>query len=285
MEEEGGTAVDQGDSECMMVVRFAGVVSKCITFSVHSTSCDRLRLLVERAVEEHVPASSSRLRLVLNGREVPDGTKSLAEEGLGFGNLIMMAELIASIDCGGGGSMQQFKSIPVEKLPQLIETIKKLFEEWKEKKSNPVYAMRFEGDTLAGKEVMWDGFSDPVKYFFEQTDTIPTKDFAEFYSDEIRTISASYVWKGTSLVEMAGQQAKKMLLLSTHFNFKIVKNVLTKNTIADLHAVSRRVQQARVLWTSCVYRRSMCTAKGCETRGGCGNDAFELHKMLDYCFR
>ena len=187
-----------------MIVRFAGVVSKCITLSVHSTSCDRLRLLAEKAVEKHVPASSSRLRLVLDGREVPDGITSLAEEGLGLGKLTMVAELIANIDCGGGEEKRHFKSIPVEKLEQLIETVKKSFEEWRKLESNRVYEKRFEGDPLAGTEVMWNGFSNPVKYFFDKTKKNPTKDFAEFYSDEIRTISASYVWNGTSLVQMAG---------------------------------------------------------------------------------
>jgi hypothetical protein len=202
-EEEGQAAIEMDDSECMIIVRF-GAVSKCITLSVHRTSCDRLRILVEKVLEHHLPAASPRLRMVVDGREVPDGIKSLAEVGLGLSKVMLVAELIANIDCGGGEASQQFKSIPVEKLSHLIEKIKKAFEAWKIKESNPVYKLRFENDTLAGKEVTWDGFSDPVKYFFEESCTDPTKDYAEFYSDELRTISASYVWKGTSLIQMAG---------------------------------------------------------------------------------
>ncbi len=64
------------DSECMIIVRF-GAVSKSITLSVHRTSCDRLRILVEKVLEHHLPAASPRLRMVVDGREVPDGIKSL----------------------------------------------------------------------------------------------------------------------------------------------------------------------------------------------------------------
>jgi len=203
-----GAVVEPGDSECMVLVRF-GDVSKCFDLSVHCTSCDGLRCLVEKAFEKHLPASSPCLCLVLDGREVPAGVQSLVETGvtgLGLATQTMVVELIAKIDngAGSGGLKQHFKSIPVEKLSHLIKVIHGLFEDWRKRESNPVYKERYKGDPLVGKEVVWDGFSDPVKYFFEQTGMDPSKDLSEFYSDEPRTIATSYVWKGTSLEQMAG---------------------------------------------------------------------------------
>jgi len=96
-EEEGQAAIEMDDSECMIIVRF-GAVSKSITLSVHRTSCDRLRILVEKVLEHHLPAASPRLRMVVDGREVPDGIKSLAEVGLGLSKVMLVAELIANID-------------------------------------------------------------------------------------------------------------------------------------------------------------------------------------------
>ena len=206
MEEGDGAVVDPGDSECMVLVRF-GEVSKCFDLSAHGTSCDRLHRLVEEAFEKHLPASSPRFRLVLDGREVRAGVQSLVETGVtgvGLGTQTIVIELIAKIDSGtGSGGPKHFKSIPVENLSHLIKKIHDLFEDWR-RESKPVYKERFKGDPLVGKEVTWDGFSDPVKYFFEQTGTDPSKVLSGFYSDEPRTIATSYVWRGTSLEQMAG---------------------------------------------------------------------------------
>jgi hypothetical protein len=200
--EEGGAVADMGDQECTLVVRL-GEISKCIIVSVHSTSCDRLRLLVEAAFEKPVADSLRHLRLVFDGREVPDGNQTLAEAGFGVGKMFVVAEFVAKIDSGGGGPERKFKSIPVENLPRLIQAIKEDFQKWK-RESNPVYEERFPGDLLKGKEVVWDGYSDPVKYFFEKTQTDPSIKYVDLYSSELRTIATSYVWKATSLNQMAG---------------------------------------------------------------------------------
>ncbi len=190
------------DSGCMVTVRF-GSLSKCFAFSRNTTSCDGLRLLVEKAFAEHVPASSPRLRLVFDGREIPIGVQTLEELGLGLGKVEVTAELIANIDCGGKELKRQFKSIPVENVSRLMAAIKVEFEEWK--RTHPVYEERFPGDPLAGKDVVFDGFSDSFKYFFEKTDMNPSEYFKQYYSDALRTIASSYVWRATSLDDMAGR--------------------------------------------------------------------------------
>ena len=123
----GGAA---GDSYCMVSVRF-GSVSQCIAVSVYTTSCDEFRLHV------NVPASTPRLRLVVDGRDFPIGGQTLAELGFGLGKVEVVAELMANIDCGGKET-QKFKSIPVENISLLIATIKVKFEAWRQK-HNPVY--------------------------------------------------------------------------------------------------------------------------------------------------
>ena len=201
--EEGGAQEGKGDQECTVVVRL-GEMSKCIIVSVHSTSCDRLRLLVEAAFEQHVPNSALRhLRLVFDGREVSDGNQTLAEAGFGVDKMFVVAEFVAKINSGGGGPERKFKSIPVENLPRLIEATKADFQKWKSE-FNPVYEERFPDDPLKGKEVEWNGYSDPVKYFFEKTQTDPSIKYVDLYSSELRTIATSYVWRATSLYRMAG---------------------------------------------------------------------------------
>jgi hypothetical protein len=195
----GGAA---GDSYCMVSVRF-GSVSQCIAVSVYTTSCDEFRLHVDKAFKEHVPASTPRLRLVVDGRDFPIGGQTLAELGFGLGKVEVAAELMANIDCGGKET-KHFKSIPVENISLLIATIEVKFEAWRQK-HNPVYEERFPGDPLAGKEVVFDGFSDSLKYFFEKTKMNPSEDFKQFYSDALRTIASSYVWSRTRLVDMAGR--------------------------------------------------------------------------------
>ena len=200
----GGAA---GDSYCMVSVRF-GSVSQSIAVSVYTTSCDEFRLHVEKAFKEHVPASTPRLRLVVDGRDFPIGGQTLAELGFGLGKVEVVAELMANIDCGGKET-QKFKSIPVENISLLIATIKVKFEAWRQK-HNPVYEERFPGDPLAGKEVVFDGFSDSLKYFFEKTKMNPSEDFKQFYSDALRTIASSYVWSRTRLVDMAGRRKEEI---------------------------------------------------------------------------
>jgi hypothetical protein len=203
--EEGGAAVGKGDQECMVVARF-GQISECIVLSIHSTSCDGLRLLVDEAFEKHLPTSArGHLRLVFDGRVLPDGDQTLAEAGLGLGKMEVVAELVEKLDCGGGEQERQFKSIPVENLPGLIEAIRMAFEEWRIKEGNPVYKRRFEGDHLEGKEVVWNGNSDSVKYFFEQSGMNPSVDMANFFSSKARTIATSYVWSSTTLFRMSGR--------------------------------------------------------------------------------
>jgi hypothetical protein len=218
IEKEGGgeAAVCPGGSECMVqvTVRF-GPVSKCIAFSVNTTNCDELRLLVERAFKEHVPASIPRLRLMFDGREIPIGTQKLAELGLEWGKVEVTAELMVSVDCGGKEQNRQFKSIPCENVRLLIAAIKVDFDKWKEI-HNPVYEERFPGDPMARKEVEWDGFSDSLKFFFEKTEKDPSKDYQQFYSNELRTIASSYVWRGTRLVDMAGWCSENFTNLKTY---------------------------------------------------------------------
>ena len=118
---------------CMVVVR-CEEISKCFVLPVYTTSCDELRLVVEAAFEKLVPASSlRRLRLLIDGREVPDGNQKLSEAGLGLGKAAVDVILLERIDCGGGDLKCQFKSIIVEQLPSLIEAIKVDFEGWREK--------------------------------------------------------------------------------------------------------------------------------------------------------
>jgi hypothetical protein len=193
----------------MVVVR-CEEISKCFVLPVYTTSCDELRLVVEAAFEKLVPASSlRRLRLLIDGREVPDGNQKLSEAGLGLGKAAVDVILLERIDCGGGDLKCQFKSIIVEQLPSLIEAIKVDFEGWREKirletGNYPVYKQRFEGDHLTGREVVWDGYSDSVKYFFEQTGIDPSTVYPSCYSELLRSISTSYVWRATTLITISG---------------------------------------------------------------------------------
>jgi hypothetical protein len=103
-----------------------------------------------------------------------------------------------------GGSGSGFKSIPIQKLRRLLTAIRSDFDAWVQDEQ-PHYKQRYEGDPLDGKEVVWDGFSGSIQYFFKKKDINPCEKYKEHYSSRRRSIAVSYVWSATSLLRIAGE--------------------------------------------------------------------------------
>jgi hypothetical protein len=66
-----------------------------------------------------------------------------------------------------GGSGSGFKAIPIQNLRRLLTAIKSDFDAWVQAEK-PHYKRRYDGDPLEGKEVVWDGFSGSIQYFFKE---------------------------------------------------------------------------------------------------------------------
>jgi hypothetical protein len=108
-------------------------------------------------------------------------------------------QLVMSIKGGAG----HFKSIPVKNLSDLVMAIKSDFDEWIQT-AQPRYSSRFEGDTLFGTEVVWDGFSGSIQYYFKTNNITPYEKYVRFYSNDQRTVAVSYVWSATKILDIAG---------------------------------------------------------------------------------
>jgi hypothetical protein len=103
-----------------------------------------------------------------------------------------------------GGTGSGFKSIPIQNLRRLLAAIRSTFDAWVQDEE-PHYKQRYDGDPLEGKEVVWDGFSGSIQYFFKKKDINPCEKYKEHYSSRQRSIAVSYVWSATSLLRMAGK--------------------------------------------------------------------------------
>ena len=103
-----------------------------------------------------------------------------------------------------GGSGSRFKSIPIQNLRRLLTEIRTDFDAWVQHKQ-PHYKPRNDKDPLEGKEVVWDGFSGSIQYFFKEKDINPCERYKELYSSQRHSIAVSYVWSATSLHRMAGK--------------------------------------------------------------------------------
>jgi len=49
-----------------------------------------------------------------------------------------------------------------------------------------------------------NGFSGALQYFFKKAGIKPYEKYEQFYSRERRTLSVSYVWSATQILNMAG---------------------------------------------------------------------------------
>ena len=103
-----------------------------------------------------------------------------------------------------GGSGSGFKSIPIQNLRRLLTEIRTDFDAWVQHKQ-PHYKPRYDKDPLEGKEVVWDGFSGSIQYFFKENDINPSERYKHLYSSRRHSIAVSYVWSATKLHQMAGK--------------------------------------------------------------------------------
>ena len=109
-------------------------------------------------------------------------------------------ELQLGLSLNGG---THFDSIPVNNIRPLMKAIKSDFDKWI-RDFQPLYKARFLNDPLEGKPVVWDGFSGSIQYFFKINNITPCEKYKQFYSDEERSVSVSYVWSATYIRGMAG---------------------------------------------------------------------------------
>ena len=102
-----------------------------------------------------------------------------------------------------GGTASGFASIPVKKFRPLLNAIEADFHLWRAKYDGQPF---FSWGRLKGQEVVWDGMSDCIKFFFEVEKITPSEKYKEYYDVKRHTIATSYVWAVTGLSHMTGAQ-------------------------------------------------------------------------------
>ena len=185
-------AASMDRNEMEFTVHFHGT-SRVMRVSGKMLVGDFLRFVASRF---GVPQSS--IRMTFRGRIVNDYFVALNAAGLASGCSVQI-----DLRLRAGTQHLKLKSIIVEELDDLLHAIKKDFDAWVSSEK-PVYKAQFENDPNAGKSVVWDGFSGPVKYFFEEKKIVPSKEYSQYYSDESHNVAVSYVWRCTGLWTIAG---------------------------------------------------------------------------------
>ena len=102
-----------------------------------------------------------------------------------------------------GGTGSGFASIPVKNFRPLLNAIEADFHLWRAKYDGQPF---FSWGRLKGQEVVWDGMSDCIKFFFEVEKINPSEKYKEYYDVKRHTIATSYVWAVTGLSHMTGAQ-------------------------------------------------------------------------------
>jgi hypothetical protein len=193
-----GSPARRGNSDCMHItVRFGSTV-----FALEVPPAQQVGAL-KMTVAKHLRMSEldaiAVMGIHVKGKKLLDCDEITLKEA----GITCNCEVLCTLNIRGG-SGSGFKSIPIQNLRCLITAIRSDFDSWVQEEA-PHYKRRYDGDSLEGKKVVWDGFSGSIQYFFKEKDINPCERYKELYSSRRHSIAASYVWSATSLPRMAGK--------------------------------------------------------------------------------
>ena len=171
--------------------------------AIHLHDCSPLQRVsdLKKAAAKHYGLNECKESLFIRfrGRKLHDENLTLEAAGI-----LKNCEVQLVLPIRGGtvpGTGSGFASIPVKNLRPLLDAIRADFQLWRAKyDEKPVYAW----GRQMGKEVVWDGMSDCVKFFFEDEEINPSEKYKEYYDAKRHTIATSYVWAKTGLCHMTG---------------------------------------------------------------------------------